>query len=231
MCNQCVRVWSRRDGALQRLIVPSAPLPTNPWSEIGITLGGAVLLLHRGALHELSLETLELITRLDDLPSQSNKLMLSPEDALLAVFEARGAFRMYALGPAGLDLLYQWPGGSASTYRFSTDGSLLLWEEDIPQQTGSDLSGFGVSDSRTGEILVSEQATCFREFAYFSRDETRLLFGNGGDEPPKLALPIRRDGVPVAPRRPSDRRPLRSDHWRSLAPFRDELDRAMKEPL
>lgn len=219
-----IRVWCRRTGALIESVVPSSDLPMNTWSGIAITLAGTVLFLDDGKLHELSLETLALTRRLDKLAPGQVRLLLSPTDGLLAVFGAFGPLSMYGNQAGTLRKLWEWPRASGSCFTFSSDSTLLLWEEDIPQQTGSDLTGYGVSDARTGEVLVARQCTCYREVAYFSEDETHVLFGNRGEHPPKESTPICRDGVPIkAPSARRGDRPLHASHFRTFAPFRAEL--------
>lgn len=223
VARRSIRVWCRRTGRLQRLVVPSSTLPMKIWCGIAITLGGTVLFLHRGELYALCLETLTLMRRLDDLAPSHDRLLLSPTDALLAVFGSQGSFRMYAHGPDRLERLYEWSEGSGPSLTFSSDSALLLWEEDIPQQSGSDLAGFGVWDAHTGEMLVAEQATYWHEVAYFSEDETRLRFGYG-KAPHKVDLPICRNGEPI-PSRGARVRPLHADHYRVFTPFCDALRR------
>ena len=224
-----IRVWCRRTGELLETVVPSSNLPMNTWCGIAITLAGTVLLLHDGELHELSLETLALTRRLDNLAPGQVRLFLSPTDERLAIFGSRGPLSMYGNQTGTLSKLWEWPRASGSCFTFSSDSTLLLWEEDIPQQTGSDLTGYGVCDSRNGEVLVAEQCTCYREVAYFSEDETHVLFGNRGDQPPKQSTPICRDGARI--KAPSVRgdHPLHASHHRTFAPFRAEL-RERQEP-
>jgi hypothetical protein len=44
---------------------------------------------------------------------------------------------------------------------------VLLWEEDIPRQTGSDLTGYGVSPERTPGRPPPFHASHFRTFTPF----------------------------------------------------------------
>jgi hypothetical protein len=100
----------------------------------------------------------------------------------------------------------------------------LLWEEEIPQQAGSELWGFGVMDARTGKILVAECATGYRECAYFSADETMLHFGNDG-APPKVSLSIPRVGRSRSKRPVAPGGPLAQRQYQTFAPYREELRR------
>lgn len=221
-----IRVWDRADGTLLRLIAPSPPFRFPSYDQSAVTSQGAVLIKIEHDLWKLSLDTLSLEHCFNDVDNEHGTLLLSPCDGLLASTGSCIKELISVYCATTWKKLWSVPGGDSMPpmLTFSSDGLLLLREEEIPQQAGSELWGFSVLNARTGKLLVAECATGYLKYAYFSPDETTLNFGNEGS-PPKVSLPIPRQGKLRKRRGQPSRDPLTLRQYKTFTPFRDELRR------
>ncbi len=118
--------------------------------------------------------------------AEAERLAVAPRGDLAAVLSGSG-FMCGDLDVWDLERGARlWGAEEVDSVEFSPDGRRLLWQFDVPQQSGSDFLRYGACDARTGESLGSWDSVYWMQTVAFGPRGRRVLFGNPDEAPQRI---------------------------------------------
>ncbi len=149
----------------------------------GLAADGTLVLLHQGRLVRLAADAKTAELSVDGLSPRVDGMEVSSDGSYVAIVSDvgfhQGEVDVYDLA-RGKRI---WSHSGVTEVAFSPDGAALLWQFDLPQQSGSDVLAYGVRETSTGAALGSWRTTCWMESACWGAGSRRVLYGNDGERP------------------------------------------------
>ena len=149
----------------------------------GLGADGTLVLLKRGRLVRLRAGSLTATVAVEGLGRKAGSMELCSDGNLVALVSDVGLMRG-DVDVWDLDAgVRRWSESPVNDASFSPDGTALLWQIELPQQSGSDVLRYGVRAAQTGEVLGEWRTTCWMEEVAWGPRSRRILYGVHGQSP------------------------------------------------